>query len=95
MIETIISCVVPYAALGVLIGAVYFAALAWNVKLYADHGAGLSALLLHLARIVVAVVTFTLCARQGAAPLLASFAGFLAVRTISVNRSRLALARES
>ena len=85
----------PYAVIGGLIGAAYFAALAWNVRLYTDNGAGWSALLLHLTRLVVAVAAFTLCARQGAAPLLASFGGFLAIRTISVNRYRLALARNS
>lgn len=95
MIEIIASRVVPYAVIGGLIGAAYFAALAWNVRLYTDNGAGLSALLLHLTRSVVAVAAFTLCARQGAAPLLASFGAFLAIRTISVNRYRLALARNS
>ena len=95
MIEVIILRVVPYAVVGALIGSAYFAALGWNVRLYSDNGAGLSALLLHLARLVVAVAAFTLCARQGAAPLLASFAGFLAIWTISVNRYRLALARSS
>jgi F1F0 ATPase subunit 2 len=95
MIDVIVLRIVPYAALGALIGAAYFAALGWNVRLYADHGAGTGGLLLHLARLVVAVAAFTLCARQGAAPLLASFAGFLLARTISVNRYRLALARNS
>ncbi len=93
MIELIVLRVVPYAALGALIGAAYFAALGWNVRLYTDNGAGWKSLLLHLARLVVAVAAFTLCARQGAAPLLISFAGFLAIRTISVSRYRLALAR--
>lgn len=93
MIEVIALRVVPYAVIGALIGAAYFAALAWNVRFYADNGAGLSALLIHIARIVVAVAAFTLCARQGAAPLLASFGAFLVMRTISVNRYRLALAR--
>ena len=37
------------------------------------------------------IAAFTLCARQGAAPVLASFAGFLAIRTISVNHYGLAL----
>ena len=95
MIEAIVLRIVSYAVLGALIGAAYFAALGWNVRLYADDGAGLSALLLHLARLVVAVAAFTLCAKQGAAPLLASFVGFFAIRTISVNRHLLALPRNS
>ena len=95
MIELIVLRIVPFTVLGTLIGAAYFAALRWNVRLYADNGAGLSALLLHLGRLIVAVAAFTLCARQGAAPLLVSFGGFLAARTISVNRYRLELARNS
>ena len=93
MIGVVVVRIVPYAALGALIGAAYFAALGWNVRLYAGHGAGRKALLLHLSRLAVAVAAFTLCARQGAAPMLASFAGFLAIRTISVNHYRLALQR--
>src|SRR5271157_1550784 len=45
MIEVLVLRIVPYAVLGALIGAAYFAALGWNVRLYADRGAGLSALL--------------------------------------------------
>jgi F1F0 ATPase subunit 2 len=93
MIGVVVLRIILYAALGALIGASYFAALAWNVQLYTGHGVGWDALLLHLARLAVAVAAFALCARQGAAPLLASFAGFLAIRTISVNRYRLALER--
>jgi len=93
MIQLVVLRIVPYAALGALVGAAYFAALGWNVRLYAGHGAGWKALLLHLSRRAVAVAAFTLCARQGAAPLLASFAGFLVIRTISVNYYRLALER--
>ena len=93
MIGVVAVRIVPYAALGALIGMAYFAALAWNVRLYIGHGAGRNALLLHLLRLAVAVAAFTLCARQGAAPILASFAGFMAIRTISVNHYRLALQR--
>lgn len=93
MIPVVLLRIASYVALGALVGAAYFAALGWNVRLYADHGAGWKALLLHLARLALAVAALTLCARQGAAPLLASFAGFLAIRTISVNRYSLALER--
>jgi F1F0 ATPase subunit 2 len=93
MIGVVVLRIVPYAALGALVGAAYFAALGWNVRLYAGHGAGWKALLLHLSRLGVAVAAFTLCARQGAGPLLASFAGFLAMRTISVNHYSLAVER--
>jgi len=93
MIGAVVLRIAPYAALGALVGAAYFAALGWNVRLYAGHGAGWKALLLHFSRLAAAVAAFTLCARQGPAPLLASFAGFLAARTISVNHYRLALER--
>jgi F1F0 ATPase subunit 2 len=82
--------IVPYAALGSLIGAGYFAALAWNVRLYVGRANGLQALLIHLLRLAVAVAAFTLCARQGAAPMIASFTGFLAIRTITIIRYGLA-----
>jgi len=90
MIEVIVLRTVPYAILGGAIGAAYFAALAWNVRLYTHNGAGWNSLLLHLSRIAAAAAAFTFCARQGAAPLFASFAGFLALRTISINRYRQA-----
>ncbi|MGO9263553.1 MAG: ATP synthase subunit I [Candidatus Binataceae bacterium] len=93
MIRLIVLHTAPYVALGVLIGVGYFAALGWNVRLYAGHGAGWRALLFHLSRLAVAVVAFTLCAKQGAAPLLASFAGFLAARAVSINHYRVALRR--
>ena len=93
MISVVVLRIVPYAALGALIGAAYFTALGWNVRLYAAHGAGWKALLLHLSRLALAVMAFTLSARQGAAPLLAGFAGFLAMRTISVTHYGLVIER--
>lgn len=93
MIGVVVVRMAAYGAVGALIGTAYFAALAWNVRLYTGHGAGRNALVLHLSRLAVAVAAFTLCARQGAAPMLASFAGFLAIRTILVNHYRLALQR--
>ena len=82
-----------YAALGVLIGAGYFAALAWNVRLYVGGADGLHALLIHLLRFAVAVAAFSLCARQGAGPMIACFMGFFAIRTITINRYGLAAER--
>ena len=93
MIGVVVVRMAAYAALGALIGMAYFAALAWNVRLYTGHGAGRNALLLHLSRLAVAAAVFTLCAMQGAAPLLANFAGFVAIRTFWVNHYRLVLQR--
>ena len=90
MIEIAIARIAPYAGLGALVGAACFTALGWNVRLYTGRGPGWSALLLHLSRLGAVVAAFTLCARQGAAPLLATFAGFLAVRTVLVGRHSFA-----
>jgi F1F0 ATPase subunit 2 len=79
--------IVTFTAVGSIIGAGYFAALAWNVRLYVGRADGLKSLLIHLLRLAVAVAAFTLCARQGAAPMIASLLGFLAIRTITINRA--------
>ncbi len=93
MIAVVVVRMAAYGAFGALIGMAYFAALAWNVRLYTGHGTGRNGLLVHLSRVAVAVAAFTFCARQGVAPMLANFAGFLAIRTISINHYRLALQR--
>lgn len=85
----------PYSMFGALIGAAYVGSLGWNVRLYADRGAAWSALLAHLMRLVMIGAAFTLCARQGALPLLSSLAGFQIVRTGAVNQQRRALERNS
>ena len=56
MIGAVLLRIVLFAAIGGLIGAAYFAALAWNVRLYTGSGAGPKALLLHLSRLAAAVV---------------------------------------
>lgn len=91
MMGIVIIRLMTYAALGALFGAGYFAALGWNVRLYAGRGSVGKALLLHLLRVAVVIAAFSLCARQGAAPLLVTFAGFLTIRAISVNHYRLTL----
>lgn len=86
--------VLPYCALGALLGVVYFSALGLNVRLYAGSGPGWSAMLLHLARLLLIGAVFTLCARQGASSLLSSVVGFELTRKIAVNQQRLALERK-
>ena len=95
MMDLIFLRVLPYCALGALLGAAYFSALGWNVRLYVGGGAGSSALLVHLLRLIVIVAVFILCARQGASSLLSSVAGFELMRNVAVNRQRLALGRNS
>lgn len=89
MIGVVALRIAAYATLGALIGMAYFAALAWNVRLYTGQGAVWNALVLHLARLGVAVAAFALCARQGAPPMLASLAGFLAMRTIAIRTNAM------
>lgn len=84
-----------YAGFGATLALAYFAALGWNVRLYAGHGAGWSAMLVHLTRLLGIGVAFALCARQGALPLLSSVAGFQIMRTAAVKRQIRALARKS
>jgi F1F0 ATPase subunit 2 len=81
--------------LGALLAVAHFSALGWNVRLYVDHRAGWSAVLVHLMRLLVIGAAFTLCARQGAFPLLSSVAGFQLIRGAAVNRQRRALERKS
>jgi hypothetical protein len=46
----------------------------------------MKAMTLHLSRLFTAAAMFTLCAKIGAAPLLASFAAFQAMRLIILKR---------
>lgn len=83
--------VLPYCALGVLLGVAYLYALALNVRLYVGSGRGWSAPFLHLTRLLVIAAVFTLCARRGASSLLSSMVGFELIRTVAVNQQRPAL----
>jgi F1F0 ATPase subunit 2 len=95
MNRPILMQVLPYTMFGALIGVAYLGLLGWNVRLYADRGAAWSAMIVHLMRLVVIGAAFTLCARQGALPLLSSLAGFQIVRTVAVNQRSRALERNS
>ncbi len=74
-------------ALGALTGVAYFAALGWNVRLYARPHPGWAAGAAHLARFALAALCFAAIARDGGAvALLASFAAFLVVRRVAIRR---------
>lgn len=88
MIDLIFIRALPYGALGALIGIAYVGALAWNVRLYVGHGVEWGVLLVHLLRLLTVAAAFTLCARQGALPLLSTLVGFLVTRTLTVNQKR-------
>jgi F1F0 ATPase subunit 2 len=95
MIDLILVRVLPYSVLGALLAVVYFSALAWNVSVYVDYGFGWTAVLIHSLRLLAVCAAFTLCAHQGAVPLLSSLVGFQIMRTAAVNQQRRALERKS
>lgn len=70
---------------GATLGLMFFRLLALNCRLYADGGA-LLAMGLHIGRLAVTVLLLVLAAKQGAVPLMALLAGFLAVRPLLVRR---------
>lgn len=82
-----------YGMMGALLGVVYFSALGWNVRLYVDAGTRWTGPLVHLGRALVIGAAFTLCARNGALPLLSSVAGFQIIRMVVVNQRKRALER--
>ena len=90
MIDPAVVRILLYGALGALLGIAFFAALDWNVLLYVEPGAGWKAPLVHIARLLLAGAIFTLAARGGAMPLLATLAGFQMIRIAAVNRHRTA-----
>ncbi len=83
------------AGFGAALAVAYFSALGWNVRLYAGHGSAWTSMLVHLTRLLAIGVAFALCARQGAAPLLSSVAGFQIMRTAAVKLQIRALERQS
>jgi len=79
-----LKLITTYGIIGIALCAVYLFALRWNIRLYCNYMALWKALLLHLLRLVAIGTAFTLCARQGALPLLLSFGGFVGMRTIAL-----------
>lgn len=75
--------VIGFAALGLALGFAFFVSLRINVGLYLGGGGWTAPLGLHLVRITVAAVAFWLAARQGAVPLVAMLAGFVAARPLA------------
>jgi len=94
MIELVLMRVLPYCLLGALLAVGYFSALGWNVRQYVGHGTS-RAVLIHLLRLLVVGATFTLCAHEGALPLLSGLLGFQIMRTAAVNQQRRELERTS
>jgi len=95
MTDLVLVRVLPYSVLGALLAVAYFSALGWNVRLYLSDRAAWSAILIHSLRLLAIGAAFTLCARQGALPLLSSLVGFQMMRTLAVDRQTRALEGKS
>ncbi len=78
----------PFALLGALLGAGYFAALRGNVERYLVGAPLRPTLALHLGRLLLAGLAFALIAKAGAAALLGALAGFLFARALAVRLVR-------
>jgi len=82
------AAAVAFAALGLLVGLGYFAAMRRTVTLLADGSTWFGPLALTVGRIVVVVALLTLVARFGASPLLAAAIGMLLARAIALRTAR-------
>jgi F1F0 ATPase subunit 2 len=78
----------PFALLGTIVGAGYFAALRYNVERYLSPRPLGTAVMLHLTRLVLAGIAFALIARAGAVPLLGALLGFLVARALAIRGVR-------
>lgn len=82
------------ALAGAALAAIYLAMLSRSVALFTGGRGPWRAVALTVARLALAGLAFWLAARQGAGPLIALFAGFLALRTLWLRRSVAALGGE-
>lgn len=92
-----LGALLAYAAIGMVVGLAYFAALRINVRLYLGSGArsrsalfpALLPALLHAGRLLAVGAVFLVIAGQGAGALLAAFAGFICARAIALRGKNL------
>ncbi len=75
---------IPAVACGFVLGAGYATALRENVKLYASGRAGVGAVLVHIARILIVVLAFVVAARVQRNALMGCFVGFATARAFWV-----------
>jgi len=76
-----------YAAAGAVLGALYFALLAWTVRLLVGQAAMAGAVGVGLARLALAGAAFWAIAQQGALPLLLALLGFVGARLVMLYRT--------
>lgn len=77
-----------FAALGLLLGALHFAGLRWNSRLFTNGAPLWQPVLLQLLRLALTAAALLLCARFGALALLAALAGLLLARAWWLRRAR-------
>jgi hypothetical protein len=82
VIEPSFEAVLSYAALGLIVGFVYYLSMRSNAGLPAGAPPWMSKLL-HALRLAAAIVFFAWLASLGMVPILSAFAGFLAGRIIA------------
>lgn len=75
-------------AIGLALGAAYFTALRWNVRLYLESGRRRAGIALHLARLAAVTAALWLASCAGAGPLLALALGLLVARPFVTHRAR-------
>jgi len=85
-LEFALPIVVSAALVGFALGMGYFACLRLTVQAYVARTGWRAAAALTCARLIGALIVFSIAARFGAGALLAAFGGFLIARTIALRR---------
>ncbi|HUW79630.1 MAG TPA: ATP synthase subunit I [Acidocella sp.] len=83
------SALALYFVAGFLLGLLYFQAVWWSARLFAENGRTFAAVGLTAARIVLLVGVLALASRQGAMPLLLMALGVLGARPLVMRRHRV------
>lgn len=78
-----------FACLGMLMGATYLAALAFNVRLYCEGRPITLGVSIHILRLLGTALGFGLIALAGAIPLLLSLLGFQLINPLLLGRAKL------
>ncbi len=78
-----------FFAVGAILGATHFRALAWNVRLLTGGASMPLAMSASLLRLAMTAGGLVVVAFYGAGALLASMLGFLALRALVLHRSRI------
>lgn len=77
-----------FGGLGLLLGLAHFRGLLRDTQGYLARGVRTGTVAVHALRLLATTAVLVLVARRGAAPLLATLAGFVAARFLAVSRAR-------